>query len=101
MTYDDVKKAIDKAKKDLEGWLDAGKKLLDKLFKERYDACIAKNDNTNAIRCLENKAKNVGYYALDNAQKAEQVKLDKAEAAEARRIANIINLEEARKGKVG
>ena len=96
-----IKEAIDKAVKEVKEWMEGGKELCDRLFEDRYTACVAKNDNTNAIRCLENKAKNVGYYALDNAQKAEQVKLDKAEAAEARRIANIINLEEARKGKAG
>ena len=96
-----IKEAIDKAKKGLEEWLKGGIELCDRLFRERYEACVAKDDNTNAIRCLENKAKNVGYNALDNAQKAEQVKLDKAEVAEARRIANIINLDEARKGKAG
>ena len=101
LTFDDIKQALSKAKKGLEDWLKGNRELCDKLFSERYYACIARNDNTNAIRCVENKAKNVGYYALDNAQKAEQVKLEAAEAKEARRIANIISLEEARKGKTG
>ncbi len=87
LTFDDIKEAIDKAKKDLEGWLKAGKDLLDKLFKERYDACVGKNDNTNAIRCLENKAKNVGYYALDNAQKVEESKLTEVQVEEAKQYA--------------
>ncbi len=101
LSFDEVKKAIDKAKAELESWLEGGRKLVDRLFSERYAACTAKNDNTNAIRCIENKAKNVGYYAADNAQRVEQVKLDEAETAEARKIANILNLEDARKGKAG
>ena len=101
MLNDVIKEAISKAKKELEEWLKGGKELCDRLFNERYVACVAKNDNTNAIRCVENKAKNVGYYALDNAQKAEQVKLDKAEEEEVDRIANVLNLDAARKGKAG
>ncbi len=96
-----IQDAISKAKKALEEWLKGGRELCDKLFEDQYKASVIAKDRTNAIRCVENKAKNVGYYALDNAQKAEQVKLDAAEAKEARRIANIINLEEARKGKAG
>jgi hypothetical protein len=96
-----VKKAIEDAVKEVKEWMEGGKELLDRLFEERYRACVSKKDNTNAIRCLENKAKNVGYYAADNAQRTEQVKLDEAEAKEARKIANILNLEDAKKGKVG
>ncbi len=82
-------------------WLKGGRELVDKLFEDQYKDSKQAKDRTNAIRCVENKAKNVGYYALDNAQKAEQVKLDQAEAVEVGRIANILNLEAARKGKVG
>ena len=96
-----IKEAIDKAKKGLEEWLNAGRELCDRLFSERYTACVDRNDNTNAIRCIENKAKNVGYYALDNAQRTEQAKLDKTEAIELQRIANILNFESAKRGKTG
>lgn len=96
-----IKEAIDKAKEDLKEWLEGGRKLVDKLFSDQYKASVSANDRTNAVRCVENKAKNVGYYALDNAQRVEQVKLDKAEAAECQRIANILNFEAARKGKAG
>lgn len=72
---------------------------IDKRFNDRYNACVDRNDNTNAIRCVENMAKNRGYYEADNKQKAEQVSLDEAMTEEARRIARIINLEEARQGR--
>lgn len=62
---------------------------IDKRFNERYNACILKGDNTNAIRCCENMAKNRGYYELDNKQKAEARQLSEKEVAEARRIAAI------------
>jgi hypothetical protein len=71
---DSIKQAIEKAKKELEEWLKGGRELCDKLFSEQYAACVAKNDRTNAIRCIENKAKNTGYYAADNAQRTEQPK---------------------------
>lgn len=87
IAIDSVKQAIAKAKKDLEEWLSGSRKLCDRLFKDRYDACVAKNDNTNAIRCVENKAKNVGYYALDNAQRTEQAKLTEQQAKEAKEYA--------------
>ncbi len=101
LSFDEIKKAIDKAKKELKEWLKGGRELCDKLFEDQYNASVVAKDRTNAIRCVENKAKNVGYYAADNLQRAEQVKLDQAEAAEARRIANIINLEDAKRGKAG
>jgi len=82
-----IKNAIGKAKKDLEEWLSGSRKLVDRLFSERYAACIAKKDNTNAIRCIENKAKNVGYYALDNAQRTEQAKLSEQQVQEAKEYA--------------
>ncbi len=101
LTFVDIKEAIDKAKKDLQEWLKGGCELCDKLFEEQYQASVLAKDRTNAIRCVENKAKNVGYNALDNAQKAEEAKLDQKVAKEAGRIANILNLEAARQGKVG
>lgn len=82
-----IKEAISKAKKDLEGWLNAGRELCDKLFNDQYKASITAKDRTNAIRCVENKAKNVGYYALDNAQKAEKTKLDEVQVEEAKQYA--------------
>lgn len=63
---------------------------IDHRFDERYNACVKRNDNTNAIRCVENMAKNRGYYELDNKQKAEQRQLSEKEAEHARRLANII-----------
>ena len=101
LSIPEIKKAVDKAKKELAGWLNAGRELCDKLFEDQYKASIKAKDRTNAIRCVENKAKNLGYYALDNAQKAEQAKLDEVTAKEAGRIANILNLEAARKEKAG
>ena len=96
-----VKEAIDKAKRELQEWLKGGRELCDKLFEDQYKASVTAKDRTNAIRCVENKAKNVGYYALDNAQKAEEAKLEQTEAKEVNRIANILNLESVRKGKAG
>ena len=56
-----------------------------------------RKDNKTAHAYLRDLAKNCGWFALDNAQKVEQVKLDKAEAVEVDRIANILNLEVARR----
>ena len=77
-------------------------------FEYAKEQCKAKRgdksvliDKTNYVRICENQAKHVGFYGADNAQKVEQVKLDQAEATEAQRIANILNIEDARKGKVG
>jgi len=86
LTSVDIKEAIDEAKKDLEEWLEGGRKLCDKLFSDQYKLSLEAKDRGNAIRCIENKAKNVGYYAEDNAQKAEQVKLSDKEVAEAKKI---------------
>lgn len=83
----EVKQAIVKAKNELEEWLNGGRELCDKLFGERYKACVAKNDNTNAIRCIENKAKNVGYLAPDSDQGTERRELDARQLIEARKIA--------------
>lgn len=82
-----VKQSIDKAKKDLKEWMSNSRELCDRLFRERFEACVAKNDNTNAIRCVENKAKNVGYYAIDNAQRTEQTKLTEEQEKEAKAYA--------------
>ena len=87
LSFVDVKEAIDKAKNELESWLKGGRELCDRLFGERYGACVAKNDNTNAIRCIENKAKNVGYYLEDNLQKAEKAKLTEEQAKEVKAYA--------------
>ena len=48
---------------------------------------------------MDMQAKNQGEYAIDNAQKVEQAKLDKAEAVEAKKIANILNLDSIRQGR--
>lgn len=90
MTFDDVKNAIIKAKTELNDWLKGRRELCDRLFGERYAACVSKNDNTNAIRCIENKAKNVGYYALDNEQRVEKREMDERQLVEARRIALVL-----------
>ena len=87
LTFVDIKDAVSKAKKDLEEWLESDRKLCDKLFQEQYQASVAAEDRTNAIRCVENKAKNVGYYAADNAQRTEQAKLTAEENKEAKEYA--------------
>lgn len=58
-------------------------------------------DRTNFIRICENQAKNADYYLADNQSKTEQAKLTEIQRVEADRIARILNLEDARKGKVG
>ena len=89
MTKDDIKQAIDKAKTEIKDWMSNSRELCDRLFRERFEACVAKNDNTNAIRCVENKAKNVGYYAIDNAQRTEQAKLTEEQEKEAKAYAPV------------
>lgn len=86
--------ALDERKAFLEHKDKESRINIDKRFDERYNECIGKGenkriDNANAIRCLENMAKNRGYYELDNKQKAEQRQLTEKEAEEARRIASI------------
>ena len=90
LSINEIKEKINKAKTELESWLKGGRELCDKLFSERYEACVSKNDNTNAIRCIENKAKNVGYYALDNEQRTEKREMDERHLIEARRIALVL-----------
>ena len=82
-----IREAIEATKKWIESWKEGGRELCDRLFSERYEACVGKKDNTNAIRCLENKAKNVGYYATDNAQRTEQAKLTEEQEKEAKAYA--------------
>ena len=69
-------KVLDKQRAILEEKDEESRINIDKRFNERYQACILKGDNANAIRCLENMAKNRGYYEKDNLQRTEQVKLD-------------------------
>lgn len=87
LSFDEIKKAIDKAKKELQEWLKGGRELCDKLFKDQYKASVTAMDRTNAIRCVENKAKNVGYYAADNLQRTEQAKLTEQQVKEAKEYA--------------
>lgn len=87
LTFVDIKKAIDKAKKELQEWLKGGRELCDKLFEDQYKASVTAFDRTNAIRCVENKAKNVGYYAADNLQRTEQAKLTEQQVKEAKEYA--------------
>ena len=87
LSFVEIKDALSKAKKELDEWLKGGRELCDKLFEDQYKASIIAKDRTNAIRCVENKAKNVGYYAEDNAQRAEADKLNKEQALEAKEYA--------------
>lgn len=100
LTFVDVKEAVSKAKTELENWLNAGRELCDKLFQDQYKACIKAKDRTNAIRCVENKAKNLGYYALDNAQRTEKAKLTEVQALEAKRLARLLNDDTIKQGNV-
>ena len=90
MLNDVIKEAISKAKNEIESWLKGGRELCDKLFGDQYKASVVANDRTNAIRCIENKAKNVGYYALDNEQRTEKREMDERQLIEARRIALVL-----------
>ncbi len=87
LSFIEIKDALSKAKKDLQEWLKGGRDLCDKLFEDQYKASVTAKDRTNAIRCVENKAKNVGYYALDNAQKTEQDKITEVQVEEAKQYA--------------
>jgi len=87
LTFVDIKEAVSKAKEELENWLKGGRKLVDKLFSDQYKASIQAKDRGNAIRCIENKAKNVGYYAADNLQRTEQAKLTEQQVKEAKEYA--------------
>jgi len=82
-----IQDGIDKAMKYIEGWKNGGRELCDRLFSAQYKASINAKDRTNAIRCVENKAKNVGYYAEDNAQRAEKAKLTAVQVEEAKKYA--------------
>lgn len=86
----EFQKAIEEQRAILEQENKESRINIDKRFNERYNACVGRDDNTNAIRCIENMAKNRGYYELDNKQKAEQRQLTEKEEADARRIANIL-----------
>jgi phage terminase small subunit len=100
-----VQKAIKEAIEMLKiAWTDRINKVIARLQKEM--------DNTTSISSLcllvnaqkgymDMQAKNQGEYGADNAQRTEQVKLDQVHKEEAQRIAKILNLEDARKGKAG
>ena len=81
LSFVEIKESISKAKLELQEWLKGGRDLCDKLFEDQYKLSLAAKDRGNAIRCVENKAKNVGYYAEDNAQKAEQQTLNTEQQA--------------------
>lgn len=87
LSFAEIKKVIDKAKKELQEWLKGGRELCDKLFEDQYKASVTAKDRTNAIRCVENKAKNAGYYAADNLQRTEQAKLTEQQVKEAKEYA--------------
>lgn len=61
---------------------------------------LSKNHPAMAIFLGKNELGQVDKQTLD-LQKPEQVKLDQQEVKEAQKIANVLNLEEARKGKAG
>lgn len=101
----EIAKAISNAIEVLKtAWKDRISKVLARLQRE-IDSTTSVSQLCLLVNAqkgyMDMQAKNEGQYAEDNAQKAEQVKLDKAETLECRRIANIINLDEARKGKAG
>ncbi len=85
----EFKQALDQRKAVIEQKDEESRINIDKRFDERYNACVEADDNTNAIRCIENMAKNRGYFALDNKQKVEERKLSDKMVEEARRMASI------------
>lgn len=100
IAIDSVKQAVNKAKEELVEWLKGGRELVDKLFSDQYKASVKAKDRTNAVRCVENKAKNVGYYALDNAQKVEEAELTEVRKKEAKRLARLLNEDTVRQDNV-
>ena len=90
LTLDYINNAIVLCRKEVESWKEGGRELCDKLFGDQYQASVIAKDRTNAIRCIENKAKNVGYYALDNEQRVEKREMDERQLIEARRIAIVL-----------
>ena len=91
-----VKELIKENKAVIEAEDGDSRVFIDNQFKALLIECNLKHDRVNAARCLENMAKNRGYYAADNAQRVEKAALDQQEAKEAQKIATILNLEDAR-----
>jgi phage terminase small subunit len=93
-----LKQALNKAQEKVE-WKDTqSREYIDREFHKRYEACIDKNKESEAIRCLENQAKNRGYYAEDNAQRTEARKeFTPEEQAALAKAGNIIILDQAQR----
>ena len=82
-----IKQAIETKKAENES-LDKNSRInIDARFNQIYTLCMTKGDYVNATRACENQAKNRGYYALDNAQRTEQAKLDEQQTKEAKEYA--------------
>ena len=96
-----LREAIDDRLADITGYKNLCIEVVGANFLENRRLAKDKGDIGQMNRADENLGKHVGLYALDNAQKAEEAKLDEVTAKEAGRIANILNLEATRKGKVG
>ena len=47
--------------------------VLDRNFADVYQECRAHNDRVNALRCMENQSKHVGYYEQDNRQRGSEL----------------------------
>jgi len=55
--------------------------FIDNQFKALLAQCLSKGDKTNAVRILENMAKNRGYYQADNEQQTENKALTEEQQA--------------------
>ncbi len=75
MVKDDIKQRIAEIKTEKEAVRLTECEKIDKDFDNYQSECKRDKRWTEAIRCLENRAKHRGYYAEDNAQKAEQSRL--------------------------
>ena len=84
-----IREAVDERVKQIIDYKKATVENVDIEFVRQYQRCMEANDRTNAVRILENRGKNAGYYAADNAQKAEIRELDAKMLAEADKIAQI------------
>ena len=85
ITKDYIKERIVSIKVRIELFRTNTREKVTKHFLTLAKACEENNDRVNLCRCLENLGKNVGWYAEDNAQQAEQSTLDAEQQAQLER----------------
>jgi len=87
LTKPNIKQAIDEQRAEMRLETRDEIEKIDEGFTDLQFRAKKAGDRPTEARCLENKAKNRGYYEKDNLQRSEQVKLDDKTEAEVQAFA--------------